>query len=172
MLVPPSFDGWQVLREYGLGPVNPAGFLRAQSLPLALGALERQGISPDRSTVALRGQRADREMARAAVALSARVRRLVISAPRGGRELANWLRWEFGVPILPEQATGEVALCFAPEDEAASAELTLELYGQRPNLGGLNVWAPELDGEDQSDLPLLAALWQGGRLACERVKIT
>lgn len=170
-LAPQGFGRWDLLEEYGLVPVDPVTFLRAQSLPLALGALERQGTAPDRATVALRGQRADREMARAAVQLCPRVRRLVISAPRGGRELADWLRWEFGVPILPEEEPGQVALRFHP-DKRRGEEQTLDLYGPEPDLGGLEVSAPNLSEEDRADLPLLAILWEGGRLGAEKLKIT
>ncbi|MGE4276859.1 MAG: hypothetical protein AB7E30_06730 [Lawsonibacter sp.] len=170
-LVPSGFKRWDLLEEYGLVPVEPGTFLRAQSLPLTLGALERQGTAPDRATVALRGLRADREMVRAAAQLCPRVRRLVISAPRGGRELANWLRWEYGVPILPEEEPGQVALCFHP-DKKREEEETLGLYGTNPDLGGLNVSAPELSEEDRADLPLLAVLWEGGRLDSGKLKIT
>lgn len=170
-LVPSGFHRWDLLEEYGLVRVDPVSFLRAQSLPLTLGALERQGTAPDRATVALRGLRADREMTRAAAQLCPRVRRLVISAPRGGRELANWLRWEFGVPILPEEEPGEVALCFHP-DKKRGEEHTLDLYGPEPNLRGLDVSAPELSEEDRADLPLLAVLWEGGKLQSDKLKIT
>ena len=101
-LVPDGFSHWDLMGACGLTPVDPGPFLRSQSVPLALEALERQGEAPDRAVVALRGLRADREMARAAAALCPRVRHLIISAPRGGQELARWLRWEFGIPILPE----------------------------------------------------------------------
>ena len=51
-----------VLEAFGLRRVDPENFVRAQSVPLALEALARQGVAPDRATVALRGVRADREM--------------------------------------------------------------------------------------------------------------
>lgn len=170
-LVPSSFDRWDLLEEYGLIPVDPGAFLRAQSLPLTLGALEQEGVAPDRATVALRGLRADREMARAAISLCPKVRHLIISAPKGGQELAAWLRWEFGVPILPQEERAEVALRFHPSG-SWDTERTLELYGSCPNLGGLTLTAPALDEEDRADLPLLSALWEGGRLQTEGLKIT
>lgn len=170
-LTPAGFEHWDLLAEYGLLPVDPVAFLRAQSAPLALGALERQGVAPDRATVALRGLRADREMARAAAELCPRVRRLVVSAPRGGDELAAWLRREFGVPILPAGEGAQVALRFHPAG-AGEAERTLELYGPAPDLSGLIVAAPGLAEEDRTHLPVLAALWEGGRLGGEDVKIT
>lgn len=171
VLTAPDFDGWSLLAAVGLRPVEPEGFVRGQSVPLALAALERQGLAPDRATVALRGLRADRDMVRTAVQLCSRVRRLVIDAPRGGAELAERLRREFGVPVLPGGERGALALSFqagcpAPEEEA------LELYGSRPGLAGLTLSAPGLEEEDREDLPLLAALWEGGRLARKDIKIT
>lgn len=171
VLVPGGFTQWPLLERFGLRPVEPEGFVRGQAAPLALAALERQGLSPDRATVALRGRRAGREMARTAVQLCPKVRRLVVDAPQGGPELAEWLRREFGVPILPPDQEGQAALRFqedCPRLEVAS----LDLYGPRPRLAGLRLSAPELAEEDREDLPLLAALWEGGRLAPEDIKIT
>lgn len=170
-LVPAGFARWDLLEAYGLHPVDPGPFLRAQSAPLALGALERRGLAPDRATVALRGLRADREMARAAAELCPRVRHLIISAPRGGQELALWLRSEFGIPILPEEELGEVALCFHPEGRRVE-ESALNLYGQTPGLEGILLSAPALSEEDRTDLYLMSALWEGGRLGREQLKIT
>lgn len=159
------------LKGLGLRPVDKLHFVRAQSVPLALAALERRGLAPDRAAVALRGLRADRDMARTAAELCPKVRSLVIDAPRGGQELALWLRREFGVPVLPPGERGHAALVFQegvspPEEEA------LALYGLRPDLVGLSLAAPGLDEEDREDLPLLAALWEGGKLGPEDIKIT
>lgn len=170
-LVPPDFQHWALLAACGLLPVDPSSFLQAQSAALTMGALEQKGVAPDRATVALRGLRADRGMARAAAELCPKVRHLVIAAPRGGRELAAWLRREFGVPILPEGEPVQVALCFHPA-AGGQGETALELYGLSPDLAGLRLTAPALAEEDQSDLSMLAALWEGGRLRGEAVKIT
>ena len=62
VLVPRGFQGWGLWEGLGLRRIETEHFLRAQALPLALGALERRGTAPDRATVALRGGRADREM--------------------------------------------------------------------------------------------------------------
>ena len=171
VLTPPDFDSWPALAGCGLRPVETERFVRAQSVSLALAALQRQGLVPGRSTVALRGLRADRDMARTAAALCPLVRGLVIDAPRGGGELALWLRREFGVPILPEGERGEVALSFQ-EGCPVPEEASLELWGPRPRLAGLRLSAPELEEADRENLPLLAALWEGGRLAPQDIKIT
>ena len=158
-----------LMEGFGLRPVELERFLQAQSVPLALGALERQGLTPDRATVALRGQRAGREMTRTAVGLCSKVRNLVVDAPRGGEELALWLRREYGIPVLPPKEQGQVALRFQV-DCSAQEETSLELFGSRPKLAGLTLSAPELAEEDRENLPMLAALWEGGRL--EHIKIT
>ena len=171
VLAPKGFERWSLLRSWGLSPVDPTPLLRAQCAPLAVEALRRQGVDPGGATVALRGLRADRDMERAAVRLCAQVRRLVISAPRGGKEMAQWLRWEFGVPILPEDEGAALALRFAP-GSFSSEDRALELYGLQPDLAGLSLSAPELEEEDQDDLNLLTALWQGGKLGEGDLKIT
>ena len=173
-LVPAGFDRWPLLLKLGLRPVDPGAFLRAQAAPLAASLLERQGLAPDRATVALRGRRADGEMLRAALALCPRVRRLTISAPQGGEELAAWLRREYGLPILPADAPAQAALLLQPgtEPEDANPCPALTLFGPEPNLAGLRLSAPDLAPTDREDLPLLSALWEGGRLGPEQLKIT
>lgn len=171
VLTPSDFDRWPLLEQFGLRRVDPEPFVRAQSASLALTALERLGLAPDRAAVALRGLRADRDMLRAAEELCPKVRGLVIDAPRGGRELAQRLRREYGVPILPEGARGQAALVFhagCPQREEAS----LELFGPQPRLAGLTLTVPRLEEGDREDLSLLAALWEGGRLRPEDIKIT
>lgn len=170
-LAPGDFEHWELLGRYGLSPVDPTPLVQAQAAPLALEALERRGVAPDRATVALLGLRADGAMARAAAELCPQVRRLVISAPVGGRELAEWLRREFGVPVLPPEERGEAALRFH-RAEAGEEERALTLYGPKPDLGGLVLCAPALAEEDSTDLPLLTALWEGGRLTKGAIKIT
>ena len=171
VLTPENFDRWPVLTALGLRPVEPERFVRAQAAPLALAALERRDVPPGRATVALRGGRADRDMARTAAALCPLVRRLVIDAPRGGEELALWLRREFGVPVLPGGERGEIALSFQ-EGRIVPEEASLELWGSRPRLAGLTLSAPGLEEGDREELPLLAALWEGGKLSPEDIKIT
>lgn len=176
-LVPPGFDRWPLLLALGLRPVDPGAFLRAQAAPLAASLLERQGLAPDRATVALRGRRADGEMLRAALALCPRVRRLTISAPRGGERLAAWLRQEYGLPILPADAPAQAALLLQPGAEPDAADGSalcpaLTLFGPAPDLAGLRLAAPDLAQEDREALPLLSALWEGGRLGPEQLKIT
>jgi hypothetical protein len=151
--------------------VEVDAFVRNQSATLALELLERRDVPPDRAVVALRGARADRDMARTAAALCQEVRSLVVDAPRGGEELANWLRREFGIPVLPPGEGCHAALCFHPDCPRREGE-ALELYGPRPRLAGLALSAPRLAEEDRENLPLLSALWEGGKLGPEDIKIT
>ena len=173
-LVPTGFDRWPLLLALGLRPMDPGPFLRAHAAPLTASLLERHGLAPDRATVALRGRRADGEMLRAALALCPRVRRLTISAPQGGEELAAWLRREYGLPILPADAPAQAALLLQPgtEPEDANPCPALTLFGPEPDLAGLRLSAPDLAPTDREDLPLLSALWEGGRLGPEQLKIT
>lgn len=171
VLVPGDFAQWPLLERFGLRPVEAEAFVRAQSVPLTLELLERRDIPPDRAAVALRGLRADRDMARTAAALCRQVRSLVVDAPRGGEELAGWLRREFGVPILPPGEGCHAALRFHP-DCPRGEEAALELYGPRPRLAGLRLSAPGLAEIDREDLPLLSALWEGGKLGPGDIKIT
>lgn len=171
VLVPGSFDHWPTLAALGLRPVEVETFVRNQSATLALELLKRQDIPPDRATVALRGVRADRDMARTAAALCRQVRSLVVDAPRGGEELAAWLRWEFGVPVLPPGEGCHAALRFHPDCPGNEGN-ALELYGPRPRLAGLTLSAPRLEEGDREDLALLSVLWEGGKLGPEDIKIT
>ncbi len=170
LLVPADFGRWPLMEGYGLEPVDPGPLVRAQGAPLALEALRRRGLEPGRATVALRGARADRAMRNAAVRLCRSVRRVAIDAPRGGEELARWLRWEYGVPVLPAGERGDLALRFGPG--GPPGEAALELYGRLPGLDGLTLCAPELAAGDREDLALLTALWEGGRLKGSDIKIT
>ena len=170
LLAPERFGAWNLLSALGLRPVEPEPFLRSQSVPLVLESLERLGLAPDRATVALRGRRVDRSLRQAAAELCPRVRNLVVDVPGGGRELEQWLRWEFGIPILPREAPGEVGLHFQPGGGEGD-RVALDLYGPSPTLGGLVLSAPALREEDRENLSLLTALWEGGKLGPEDIKI-
>ena len=171
VLTPADFDRWDLLRRSGLAPVDPSPFLRAWSAELAVAALERQGLAPDRAVVALRAPRADGEMARAAAQLCPRVRHLVICSPRGGEELARWLRQQFGLPILPPGEESQVDLHFRP-DGGTGPGVKVELYGNHPELAGLTLCAPDLAEGHKTDISVLTALWEGGKVGKNTLKIT
>lgn len=171
VLTPDGFGGWPILNEYGLRPVDTVPLVRAQSTPLTLELLRRDGMKPTGATVALCGTRVDRDMERAAFQLSCQVRRVIIAVPQGGEVLAARLRRELGVPILPPAEGAHVAVCFTPE-QTVPARKKLYLCGPRPDLAGMQLSVPELEEEDRADLPLLTALWEGGRLMQRDLKIT
>lgn len=170
VLAPPEFDSWALLLPWQLTPLSPEPLVRFKAGEVALAALERMDRAPDRAAVALRAGRADRDMVRAACTLCPRVRNLIIDAPKGGVELASWLHREFGIPVLPPGERGAVALRF--EQGGEEEEHTLHLYGQKPDLKGVSLWAPMLAEEERYDLPLLNLLWERGRLQGEALKIT
>lgn len=169
VLLPPRFEQIDLLKRFGLRPLDPGPLVRSQSAELALKTLEWRGRDLKRATVALRGSRADRDMAQAARRLCPMVRHIIIAAPIGGEELARHLRWEFGVPVLPPEEAGEVALRF--DDGADVREPALELYGLHPDLGGLRICAQDLRAEDREDLQVLTALWERGKMPPERLNI-
>lgn len=166
VLVPGDFSGWEALARRGLGPVDPLPFLRAHGGELALAALAAGGIPAGEGTVALRGQRVDRDMVRAAEFLCPRVRELAISAPVGGGELAGWLRREYGMPVCPDGGGPHAAVRFHPETEP-SGEFILDLFGSNPGLAGLRMKSPEVElpeGDPAAGLSLMAALWEAGKI--------
>lgn len=84
-----NFEGGQELERRGLFPVEPLPLYRAMAGELALAALDQAGKAPGRAGIALRGERVDADLVRAARLLCPRVRTLVIQVPRGGEQLAR-----------------------------------------------------------------------------------
>lgn len=168
VLLPRTFDRWELLERFSLRAVDPAPFLRAQAVKLALGALKRRDVDPVRATVALSGTRTDGELERTALELCSRVRRIVIAAP-GGERLANRLREEFGVPVLPPGEQAQLDLRFHPGTRSGGGP-GLELYGRAPELGGLRPAYEGLAEEEREDLCLMCALWERGKLDPEGLK--
>lgn len=161
VLVPRDFDQWSQLERWGLRRVDPVPFLRFYAPQIVLAALNRRGIAPNTATVALRGQRVDRDMARAAQLLCPLVRQVAVSAPQGGEELSLWLRREYGLPVQPDGERVSLAVYFDPEE---AGEEDLLLWGPSPRLAGVTPLAMGLTGEDQQDLGLLTALWETGKI--------
>lgn len=170
-LLPRDFadDAW--LRRWGLRRVDCSAFLQAQSPALAEAVLRKQNVDPKRSCVKLRGERADESMARCAAQLCTRVKHLSVDVNQGGEKLAGWLRWEFGVAVLPAKEPAQVSLCFQPiSPECEIPEL--ELFGHHPKLSGVRLWVPALHEEEQDDLEVMSVLWERGKLGAEDLKCT
>lgn len=164
VLTPEGFQGWEALRRFGLREVDPAPFLRAHAAPLAVAALEKRGERPERCAVALRGARAEREMIRAAHALSQRFREVCVSAPGGGEELGRAMREEYGMAVRPDWPGVPAAVRFdASADMRGGA--VLSLFAPRPELAGVEIGWKEGEPDGGTDLlPLLAALWEAGKV--------
>lgn len=170
ILLPEEFSRWEMMKRFGLCPVDPTPFLHFCAPELAVEGLRRRDMDPGGATVALSGSRVDGAMARAAMRLCPRVRRLVIRAA-GGEGLALRLWEEYGVPVLPPEEPAHLGLTFQPGGWGRGED-RLTLYGRKPNLCGGSVTLPTLRKEDRADISLLCALWEGGRLDAEGLKFT
>ena len=166
-MVPEVFDGWGVLEAYGVHRVETGGFLRAQAEGICLAALKRAGKSPARRAVALRGARADRHIVRAACQLCEKVRDVCVSIPKGGEELREYLRLEYGAAVRPDFLGVEAAARFDP---AAWEEgsVVLDLFDPQPELGMVQLL---LKGE-VCPLPVMAALWEAGKAEWGDIEIS
>ena len=171
-LTPPDFRDWDILEGQGLRPVETGDLCRALAPDIALAILEGMGLPPERGVVVLRGERVTRSLRLAALALCPRVKGLLVDAPAGGEALRGELRREYGIPAL-EDGPGrraQVALHFAPA--AGRGERLADLSGPSPVLEGLSF---TLDGQelpgDCEPLPLLAALWETGRLGLGEIRV-
>ena len=172
VLAAADFPCWPALAAAGLRPVETEAFCQTLAVPLALAWLRRAGVRPTRACLALSGPRVGRPLFAAAEALCPRVRHLIVDVPGGeGAELAAWLREEYGAAVLdPAAAEPDLTLAFAPGGRTAGP--ALELYGPAPGLDGLCPAPAEGDlpaGLDR--LPLLALLWESGRLGAGDVRI-
>lgn len=171
VLTPAAFPYWDALNEAGLRSVDPEAFSQALAVPLTLAALARQDCAPERAAVLLSGRRVDHAVFRAAETLCPMVRHLSVDAGDEGEELADWLRAEFGAAVRPAGGTeANVALCFGPE--IAPARTVFRLWGPEPDLAGfLPVLAAGGLPSGLDRLPLLALLWEEGRVSVKQLRI-
>lgn len=171
VLTAADFPCWPVLEAEGLRAVDCEPFCQALAVPLALAGLRRAGVLRTRATVALTSPRVSRPLFAAAEALCPRVRHLIVDVPGEGEELAAWLREEYGAAVLSPDAGADVTLCFGPGGRARCGAV-LHLYGPDPELAGLRP-APAEGAlpETLAPLPLLALLWENGRLTAEQIQI-
>lgn len=173
VLTAPDFPCWDLLAEWGLRPVDPVPLCQAMAQPLALALLAGKSILPEHAIVSLQGQRVTHSFFGAALDLAPRVRALMIAAPVGGQELARHLRSACGLPVVEEgpSLVPDIVLRFSPLP--TPAENALHLYGAGPDLAGLELRPPwqNLPAEFAA-LPLLAALWEEGRLAAGELVVS
>lgn len=172
VLVPREFPHclWKPLQHAGLQPVEVEPFCQAAAVKLILKELLRRGKTPARSTVCLSGSSAGGALQRTAEELAPSVGRLVIDAGAQGAALTDWLGREFGLPrIEPGAVRPDLTAAFAPEREGTRADL--RLYGPMPDLGALRLTAAERSlPKDIAPLPLLAVLWESGRLSQREIR--
>lgn len=163
VLAPEGFGEWETLERYALRRVDPMPFLRAHAADLALAALRRQGERPERCAVALRAVQTDRDVVRAAELLCTQVRDVCISAPKGGGQLSDRLRWEYGVAVRPDFGCVPAAVRFDGRTwDRANA--VVDLFGPRPDPAQIRVRLKgRIEGETER-FSLLAALWEGGKV--------
>lgn len=163
-----DFPWWEGLEAHGLRPVDPEPLCQALAAPLALAALKRQGIPPAAGTVALSGRRVSRPLFQAAMILCPQVRTLVIDAPDGGDELAGELRRTYGAAALtgPGGRLAQVRLSFSPGEGKG-----LRLWGPAPDLDGFALASPLDLPAELAPLPLLAVLWEEGRIPAKEIRI-
>ena len=103
-------------------------------------------------------------MVRAAEFLCPRVRELAVSARQGGEELSAWLRREYGMPVRPDGEGITAAVRFDETAPGGGGRGAGPVWGRRPGWRGCCPRAAALEEGDREDLPLLAALWETGRL--------
>ena len=170
-LAPPGFTRWREAARWGLEPVDTGPFCRALAAPIALAGLEGAGHPPEPAAVALRGARVSRALWEAAWALCGRVRLLYVTAPQGGGELRRALWEELGIPGLEEgRGTADLALHFDPDLRGGGRVVDLSRPG--PELEGFTLRAPERAlPADCDPLPLLALLWETGRLSSGEIQV-
>ncbi len=171
VLTAAEFSDWSELKGAGLRPVETETFCQMLAAPLALAALGVLGRPPERAAVLLRGASVGPALIRAAEQLCPRVRDLAVDAGAEGEELAAWLRAEFGAAVRPPETTGaDVVLCFGPGEPAG--RIVFRLYGPKPDLAGFFPAPQGLNLPGGLDrLPLLALLWETGRISKEGLKI-
>ena len=163
VLTGPDFPYWDLLEAQGLGGVDPGPMCQAMAAPLALAALEGGVGPPERAVVALRGGRVSRPFFQAAVALCARVRGVEVRAPGGGAELADYLRREYGLPVL-ERERPDLIVEFSPITSEPEGGPAMVLHGPSLRLLGLTLRPAMPVPDGFAPLPLTAALWETGCL--------
>lgn len=152
----------------GLSPVDPLPLLRAKGDALALALLE--GVPLRERRVAIRGEKADLLACQLATALCPRVGMLLLDFDRGEEDLRDLLRREQGAaaPTLGGGFAPQVSLELSPRP-AGEGE-TLQLWG-RPRLAGLTLTVELPLPSDCDPLPLLALLWETGRIPLSGFKV-
>lgn len=151
---------------HGLHPVQPLTFYRAMADLLVLERLRLNGISPERGRVALAGGRLCPELEETARRLCRRVREVRIDVPgEEGETFARLLQREWGLPVMPRTVPADLTLSFGP----IGGDLCL--WGEDPDLGGMQLWAEGFDLPCDIAPQLMALLWERGSLRREEIRV-
>lgn len=108
-------------------------------------------------------------MQRTAQRLCPQVKGLLIQVPGAGEDYARWLHGQYGLPVAPAAAGAEVTVAFSPGGPRWGR--CLEVYGDC-RLDGLRLTAPGLDLPEEMEEPLLAVLWERGKIRGEDLAVT
>ena len=143
-----------------LRPVDTLGFYRAVADVLALEALGRVRADVKQGRVTLSAPWLCPELRRTAQRLCPQVRAIRIDVPQEeGEAYAKWLQRQYGLPVAPRSGQSHVTVAFRPGERGQG--WTLRLY-DRPWLGGLRLYARDLELPWDCDQQLLALLWEEG----------
>ena len=156
--------------EGSVGPVVTRPLWQQMAAPLAVAAIHRAGARPERTVVALRGQRVTQPVFQTCCRLMGAVRALSLTVPEGGEALTWWLERQYGMPVLAEG--GDVTLCFSQDEPGADRFLLGE---ERPApLGYTVALRPDCQTPIPNDcpaVPLLAALLEEGKVGTEELRV-
>lgn len=170
VLLPREFPWTDRLLRAGLLTVDTLELCRACAAQLTVEALLLRGREPERSVVALAGEKLCRAVLQAAEGLAPQVSGLKIEIPAGGRELAAWLQEEYGLPVLRSDGV-RPALTVVFDEGWEGRGPALRLYGREPDLLGTELWKPGLELPEECDpMTVLAALWESGSLAVQELR--
>lgn len=148
--------------------VNPMPFYRGIADLLALSALEYRKIAPRSAVVRLCAPRLTYELAAAARRLCPLVRGISVDVPGEGEWFAKWLHKEYGIAV---QGAGEtdVTLAFGPC--AHSADVHIDLSDEAAGRTALRATVPGLQLPEGCEEPMMAVLWECGRLERSQIRI-
>lgn len=154
VLTPPEFPWWPLLLQAGLRPVDTGSLRRVLAPSWVAAQLERRGIPRETAVLRLRGEENEPLSGELVCALCPLVRSLVFDLP-GGERMADRLRRETGMPVLPRDFAG--------------AHLTLHLHNG-PLLTGAEITLRGRELPTDCDrVSLIGALWETGRIKSEEI---
>lgn len=164
----PGLASRETLEALGLALVDPLPLCLSKAGDMVRFLLREVPLRERR--VALRGEAVSGPAWELAHALCPETGGLLLDFDRGGEDLARSLRSGYGAAPLPfGQALPQVTVEFSPRGSPSGR--TLRLWGS-PDLAGLTLVPPGPLPPDLEALPLLALLWEAGRIRKEKIPVT